>query len=90
MVFLVVLGRWAEYETYHASGKAAIEALYIGKAWRYFVYLPVMLLALVLTTASLVGGMLAIKQRRGNTWLASLGVAFSTFVLAFFFLEFIW
>lgn len=84
-MFLVILGQWAEYEAYYAPGRAAIEALYIGKSWMYFVYLPAMLLGLVLTFASLVAGMLTILQRRGGAWLAVLGVAFSAFTLAFFF-----
>ena len=84
VVFLVLLGRWAEYEAYYAPGRAAVEALYIGKSWMYFVYLPAMLLGLVLTLASLVAGMLTILQRRGGAWLAALGLAFSAFTLAFF------
>ncbi len=85
VVSLVVLGRWAEYETYHAPGRAAVEALYIGKGWYYFVYLPAMLLGFVLTLASLVSCMLAAKRRGDDAWLAALGVVFSTFILVFFF-----
>lgn len=84
-MFLIVLGRWAEYETYQAPGSAAVEALYIGKGWYYFVYLPAMLLGIVLTSASLMVGLLAMHQRRNDTWLSVLGVAFSTFVLLFVF-----
>ena len=84
VAFLVALGRWAEYETYYAPGRAAVEALYIGKAWLYFVYLPAMLLGLVLIVASLVAGMLAVMRRSDDARLAALGVAFSSFILLFF------
>ena len=84
IVFLVVLGRWASYEMYYAPGRAAVEALYIGKQWMYFVFLPAMLLGLVLTLRSLVSGMLAVMLRRGDAWLGAMGVAFSGFTLVFF------